>query len=188
MQPKPDGKGRPTPTRREAEGRNRRPLVSGGRAAAAKPGATKEERKAARAAQRLAVRNDRTRTRQALLTGDERHMPVRDRGPARRYARDYVDARRNPGEYFLPFMLLLLLVGIVRIPLLQLAAPLVLYTVGLGVAVDEYLLRRRMIRITTERFGADAARGVGGYAMMRALQIRRSRLPRPVVKRGQFPE
>ncbi|MDQ1288804.1 MAG: hypothetical protein QG622_2370, partial [Actinomycetota bacterium] len=37
------------------------------------------------------------------------------------------------------------------------------------------------------KFGDDQARGAGGYAMMRALQLRRTRLPHPMVERGQFP-
>ena len=41
--------------------------------------------------------------RQAMLTGDERYYPARDQGPARRYARDFVDARYNVGEYFIFF-------------------------------------------------------------------------------------
>ena len=187
VETKAGGKGRPTPTRREAEGRNRRPLVSGGRAASLKPGATRAERKAARQAQRVAAQADRSRSRQALLTGDERNLPARDQGPGRRFARDYVDARRNIGEVFMPFAVVVLLLSLIRIPIAQFAALLALYGVGLVVIVDVYLLRRRINRLVTERLGADAARGVGTYALMRSLQIRRTRLPRPQVKRGQYP-
>ena len=43
------------------------------------------------------------------------------------------------------------------------------------------------VRLVTERHGPKEAAGVGTYGMMRALQFRRSRLPRPQVTRGQFP-
>ncbi|HEY6796963.1 MAG TPA: DUF3043 domain-containing protein [Kineosporiaceae bacterium] len=177
------GKGRPTPSRREAEARNRRPVVGSPRL---RPGATKEEKKAARAAQREVTATERARTREAMITGDERYLPARDQGPARRFARDYVDARRNLGEYLLPAAVLVLVIGMINIPAMKLASLIGLYLVVLVIAVDSYLLRRRVARLTTEKFG-DKARGVGGYAMMRSLQMRRTRLPRPQVERGRYP-
>ena len=31
--------------------------------------------------------------REALANGDERYLPARDKGPVRRFVRDYVDSR-----------------------------------------------------------------------------------------------
>jgi hypothetical protein len=180
---RPGGKGRPTPKRREAEERNRHPLIGGDRAGQG----TKQERKAARQARRQAMRAERDRTRQALYTGDERHLPPRDRGEARRFVRDYVDARRSVGEYFIPIAIVVLLIGLVRSPWTQLASVVLLYGSVLVVAVDSYLLRRRLNAMATQRFGPAKAAGVGTYGLMRALQIRRTRLPRPQVNRGQYP-
>jgi hypothetical protein len=184
----PSGKGRPTPRRREAEQANRRPVVSGGRTAAVKPGATKEEKKAARQAQRAVTQSDRTKMRQAMLTGDERYYPARELGPARRWARNYVDARRGVGEYFLFFAIAFLVLSQFRNSLLNFALAVLLYVGMLAMAVDFYFLRRKVIRETTARYGADKATGVGMYAISRSLQIRRLRLPRPQVKRGEYPE
>jgi hypothetical protein len=178
------GKGRPTPSRKAAEARNRHPLGSG---PVARPGASKEERKAVRAAQREVMNAERARSREAMLTGDERYLPARDKGPARRFARDYVDARRSLGEYFLPFAVVVLILSIVPIPSLRLLSIVLLYSVVLAVGVDAYLLRRRVTKLTAAKF-ADKAGGAGGYAMMRSLQMRRTRMPRPQVQRGQFPE
>lgn len=175
---KEGGKGRPTPRRRDAEQRNRRPLVG----PPVPAGATKAERKKARAAQREQLRSERALGRQALMTGDERHLPARDKGPAKRFARDYVDSRRNAGEYFLMVALLAVMTSLIRNPLATLVSMLVLYGTVLIVAVDSFVLRRRVQRLAAEKFGADAA-GVGTYAMMRALQFRRGRLPRPQVQR-----
>ena len=176
------GKGRPTPKRREVEQRNRRPIVG----ASPAPGASKAERKAARAAQRDALRAERARTRQALITGDERNLPLRDRGPAKRFARDYVDGRHNVGEYFLPVALIAVILSLLPLGQLSLLSLLLIYGTGLLVAVDCYMLRRRVQRAADERFGATVAHGSGTYAMMRALQLRRSRLPRPQVSRGSL--
>jgi hypothetical protein len=180
------GKGRPTPKRREAEQRNRQPLIGAPRLPA---NATKEERKAAREAQRQAASAERLRSREALLTGDERHLPAQHRGPARAWARDYVDARRNLGDYLFPVAIVVLGAGLVPIPAIRpytlLAVP-VLYLFLLVVLVDAYFLSRRVNRMTYERFGAQSA-GVGRYGALRSLQIRRFRLPRPQVARGQYP-
>jgi hypothetical protein len=182
------GKGRPTPRRRDARKANRRPVVSGGRSATVKPNATKQERKAAQKARRVTMRSERARMRQAMLTGDERYYPERDRGPARKWARDYVDARRTIGEYFLFFAVAFLLLSPLRNAALSLALPVLLYVGFLGIAVDAYLIRRTVLRETTKRYGADKATGAGMYAISRSLQIRRLRLPRPQVARGQYPE
>lgn len=181
---KEGGKGRPTPSRRESEARNRRPLIG---APPPPKGATRAERKASRAARSSAARQERQRSRAAMASGDERAMPARDRGPVRRFARDYVDARRNVGEYFLPIALISLLVGVLNVPAARLASLLVLYVMVLVIAFDSYLLRRRVQRLADEKFGPKATSGVGTYALMRALQFRRGRMPKPQVERGQYP-
>lgn len=180
------GKGRPTPRRREAEQRNRR--VVGSAATSLPASATKEERKAAKRAAREAAAAHRQKLRQALANGDEANLPPRDRGPARRWARDYVDSRLNPGELFLPAALLFVLLGMVGSRsdsvFLQIAGTMLFYGLMLLLVVDSVLLRRRVGKAVTAKFGPDAARGTGTYAMTRALQFRMTRLPKPRVKRG----
>ncbi|GAB6897848.1 DUF3043 domain-containing protein [Kineosporia succinea] len=181
------GKGRPTPTRRESEARNKRPLIG---APPAPKGATKEERKAAKEARRAAAREERVKAREGMNRGDERFLPARDKGPARRYVRDYIDARRNIGEYFLPVALISLVMGMVNVPALRLVSLVVLYGFVLVVAVDSYLLRKRIQKKVDAKFegrSGSGAAGAGTYGMMRALQFRRGRMPRPLVNRGEFP-
>ena len=125
-----------------------------------------------------------------MLTGDERHLPLRDKGPVRRWVRDYVDARRNPGEYFLPVSLVIVLASLFTAgdPLLGLAIIAVLYLVVFVTIIDAYLLGRRIRKLATAKFGADKLpRGIRMYGIMRAFQIRRTRLPKPQVKRGEYP-
>ncbi|MBC7291913.1 MAG: DUF3043 domain-containing protein [Actinotalea sp.] len=173
--PAPAGKGRPTPRRREAEAARKRPLVP-------------DDRKAAVKAQRAAMRAQRDREYKAMLTGDETHMPARDRGKVRRFVRDYVDARWNLGEFFLPFSLVMvfaiLLTG--NDPVAAVVTLAILYLVVLITVVDGFILSRILRRRVTAAFG-EVPRGTLMYGVVRAFQIRRSRLPRPQVKRGQYP-
>ena len=46
--------------------------------------------------------------RQALLSGDERHLPARDAGPAKRLARDVVDSRFTLGQIFFALIIVVL--------------------------------------------------------------------------------
>ncbi|GLY18665.1 membrane protein [Kineosporia sp. NBRC 101677] len=181
------GKGRPTPSRRESQARNKRPLIG---APPAPKGATRAERKAARQARNAVAREERVKARQAMADGDDRYLPARDKGPARRFARDYIDSRRNLGEYFLPIALFSLLLGVVNVPALRLFSLVLLYGFVLVIAVDSYLLRRRVQRAVDAKFEGRNVPGVAGsgtYGMMRALQFRRGRMPKPMVARGQKP-
>ena len=83
-------KGRPTPKRREATQKHH----------SLAPIKTKEEKKRAREITKSA----RIAARAAYMRGDENALPARDRGPARRFVRDYVDSRRSVGEFFLPII------------------------------------------------------------------------------------
>jgi hypothetical protein len=185
---KPGGKGRATPTRRDAEQRNRTPLIGAARTKATAPGATRAERKQAKAQRRDAIRAERGKARAAMLAGDERYLPARDRGPARRWVRDYIDARRNPGEYFLPVALVVVVLTMAGVPTVAVVAGAALYVMMFGLMIDSVLLHRRIKGRVVERFGEQAAAGAGGYGLMRALQLRRSRMPRPRVARGKYPQ
>ncbi|MEJ5868116.1 DUF3043 domain-containing protein [Pseudokineococcus sp. 5B2Z-1] len=171
------GKGRPTPRRHEAEAARRRPLVVTDRRAAAK-------------ASRERLRSERLRTRSAMETGDERYLPARDKGPARRYTRDLVDARRNVGEYllFAALGLVVLQFALQSVNTLWgLYSTLALWFVVLAVVVDSFLLNRHLKKRLAARFGDDLPAGTVRYGVLRALQIRRSRLPKPQVRHGEQP-
>ena len=175
---KANGKGRPTPTRAQAEAARRRPLVPEDRRAAAKQARGKE-------------RAQRDVEYQAMRTGDESKLPFRDRGPVKLYMRDFVDARWNVGEYFLfaAFLFLILTFFGRQAPELALASVLAMYLVVLIAIVDGFILWRQLKKRLRTKFGDDAlnTRGLAMYAVMRAFQIRRARLPKPQVKHGQYP-
>jgi hypothetical protein len=168
-------KNRPTPKRRDQEAANKRPLVV-------------TDRKAARDVDRTKRREAQLRQRQAMVTGDDAHLPARDKGPVKRYIRDYVDARWNLGEFMLPVMVVVLALSFIRIPALFAVISISVYVLILVAAVDSFLMWRRLKKRLIEGFGADkVGRGLAMYAVMRGFQIRRSRMPRPMVKRGQYP-
>ena len=53
---------------------------------------------------------------------------------------------------------------------------------------DVFFMWRKIKAGVAAKFGADAMpAGAMMYAVMRAYQIRRSRLPRPMIKRGEYP-
>jgi hypothetical protein len=166
------GKGRPTPTRREAEQarkeRVRPPLT--------RREALKRERELARAA--------RARSRQAMSAGDERHFLERDKGPVRRFLRDYVDSRRTVAEFFLPIVFVVLLLSFLPSPQLRVFATLAWLATMLLVIIDVAMMGFRVKREVRTRFPDDTGRGHALYAIARSTQIRRFRLPKPTVKPG----
>lgn len=169
-------KNRPTPRRRDQEAARRRPLVV-------------TDRKQARQQDKEKRREAMNRTRQAMVTGAESGLPPRDKGPVRRYIRDFVDARRNLAEFMLPVMLVVLALSFLRTSEVLLGVTVLTYGILLTAIVDTFLMWRRLKARLVAKFGAEAAgtRGNGMYAAMRAFQLRRSRMPRVQVKRGQYP-
>lgn len=179
------GKGRPTPKRKEAEAARRRPLVPD----------TRGDAKARKAA----LREQRRREQEAMINGDERYLPSRDKGPVRRMARDVVDARRNFGDYFIwcAFGLLAVMFLIPALmPLVgaEAAGALLVGMNGLTMVImvvavlDGWRLARLLRHELEGRFGAEkVSRATVRYGVLRAYQMRRMRMPKPQVERGQRP-
>ncbi|NUV64187.1 DUF3043 domain-containing protein [Streptomyces sp. CAI-85] len=168
-------KGRPTPKRSEAQSQ-RRSVAN-----------TPMTRKEAAKRQRDERRAQMDRQRQALAGGDERYLPVRDKGPVRKFARDYIDSRFNVAEFFLPMAVVILVLSMIRVGTLQSIALLLWLVVIVLIVLDSILTGFRLRKKLTERFPDDNRRGAVAYALMRSLQMRRLRLPKPQVKRGERP-
>lgn len=169
-----DGKGRPTPKRREAEAARK-----------ARVTAPKDRREALKQ-QRDKSRVERAKVQQAMQTGDERYLPARDKGPVRRFARDYVDARRTLAEFLLPFFLVILVLMMFppTVPLVREISLFLWLAAIIIVPIDLIFLGFRFRKELKTRFADDSHRGVMAYAIMRSTQIRRLRLPKPQVKPG----
>ncbi|WP_328909757.1 DUF3043 domain-containing protein [Streptomyces sp. NBC_00234] len=168
-------KGRPTPKRSEAQTQRRR------------ASSTPTDRKEATKRQREARRSDLARQREALATGDERYLPARDKGPVRRFVRDFVDSRFCIAEYFLPLAVIILILSVIQIKNIQNISLLLWLGVIVLIVVDSIGLAFRLKKQLAERFPDTPKRGAVAYGLMRTLQMRRLRLPKPQVKRGERP-
>jgi hypothetical protein len=166
-------KGRPTPKRSEAQ-RGRRQPITGSRAAAG-PRAPEDKAKA---------RSERARKYEAMKRGEAWALNPRDRGPARALARDYVDSKRRVSEYYMYILLILVVAVFSRNKTIQTyISPLILVLVFI-ILVDAQLIRRSLHRLVAERLPGESTRGLTMYAVFRALQIRRFRMPAPRVQPG----
>jgi hypothetical protein len=177
-QGKAGGKGRPTPSRRDAEAARK--------AAFKKP----RNRKEASAIRREKVRTERSKMQSAMQTGDDRYLPAADKGPVRRFARDYVDARYSVMEFALPILLVVSLVGVVfspQFPWLAGMVNLLFLAMILLIAADWFLLTAGLRKQVGLKYPKESTKGLGFYAVRRTMQMRRWRLPKPMVKRGEKP-
>ena len=170
------GKGHPTPKRKDAQAQNLRPLVP-------------KDREASRKAAKARMRERENAEYDAMQKGDINHMPKAERLPWRIYIRDYVDARFNLGEFFIPVAFVILIGSIfVTYQWPALALPLMVFAVIIDVVIMWRKLKKKLI----EKFGEQSvAKGMhsGSYAWSRAIQMRRWRLPKPrYPKRGHWPE
>ncbi|MCM1968974.1 DUF3043 domain-containing protein [Streptomyces sp. NPDC002812] len=168
-------KGRPTPKRAVAQSQRK--------AVVASTGNRKEDAKRARERRRVEM----TKQREALANGDERYLPNRDKGPVRRYVRDFVDSRFSVAEMFLPLAVIILVLSMVRVPSIQNIALLLWLGVIALIIVDSAGMFIRLRKALNQRFPDEPKRGAVAYGLMRTLQMRRLRLPKPQVKRGERP-
>ncbi|MBW5485422.1 DUF3043 domain-containing protein [Streptomyces bambusae] len=168
-------KGRPTPKRAVAQSQRK--------AVVASTGDRKEDMRRARERRRVEL----AKQREAMASGDERYLPARDKGPVRRFVRDYVDSRFSIAEMFLPLAVVILILSIINQPAIQNIALLLWLGVIALIVVDSIGLFIRLRKALNVRFPNEPKRGAAAYGLMRTLQMRRLRLPKPQVKRGERP-
>ena len=177
------GKGRPTPKRSEAE-RNRYQSITGSTTSGRGPSTGTSPKGKLTPEDKAKARAERARRTEAMRRGEDWALGPRDRGPIRKLARDYVDTHRRPSEYYM-YVLIILLVALLsrNATLNTYVSPLVLVLIVVVVA-DAYLIRRALHKLAAERYPGESTRGMTTYAVMRALQIRRFRMPAPRLKPG----
>jgi hypothetical protein len=166
------GKGKPTPKRSDAERRRRQPYTA------------PKDRKEASRVQRDRQRVDRTRRTEAVRRGEEWALPPRDRGPVKALARDFVDSRRRLSEFYMYGLIVLLVLLFIRTPIVQTLVPLFVLVAVLIMLVEGVFIGRQVRALAAERFPGESTRGLGLYSAMRALQIRKLRMPKPRIKVG----
>ena len=170
------GKGRPTPKRKESESARKQGI------------SVPKDPKAARRAARDRDREARAKSRAGLMAGDPAFFPSRDAGPVKAQVRDYIDRRRTVGEFFVPFAFVVLLLGLVNNPTVQTTVVYVWTSVLLLVVLDTILVGILLGRSLRKEFPDKSQRkGAVSYGVLRALQLRRFRIPPPRIKAGGKP-
>lgn len=168
---KTTGKGRPTPPRKEQEMARKKPLVG-------------DRSKASRLASKQKLREERIKSREGLMAGDEKYLTSRDRGPQRKHARNVVDVRFTMGEIVLPSLLVVVMATFVDSYTVQLITLFGMWGIFALVAIDAWLVGRAVKKSCIARFGADKIEGgLAWYGAMRSIQMRPLRIPKPQVKR-----
>jgi hypothetical protein len=170
---KAGGKGRPTPSRKEAE------------AAAKARAKTPRTRKEAAAQQRLQRSQSSSKMREAMKTGDERYLPARDRGPVKRFLRDYVDSRFSFVELMIPVLLVTTVMAWSGSSTVASYGNAILFGMLLLIVTDMVRLRFKLKRELAARFPDEPTKGTTYYAVMRSLQMKFMRMPKSQIKIGQ---
>ena len=167
------GKGRPTPSRKEAEAAAK---------ARAKPPRTRKEQAAA---QRATKGESSQRVRQGMRNGEEKYLLPRDKGPVRRFIRDFVDSRFSFVELIIPLLVVTMILGYSGNERLAGFGNALLFGSILLVVADLLMLRFRLRRQLAARFPDQTTKGTTYYAVTRAMQMKFMRLPKAKVKIGQ---
>ncbi|GLU46106.1 DUF3043 domain-containing protein [Nocardiopsis ansamitocini] len=171
-----DKKAAPTPKRSESANNLRRPLSA--------PQTRKEAYKQYRERERRRMQRERA----GLSKGStDPYTRPQDEGPVRALARDYVDSRRSISEFFLYFSLAIIVLLFLPIPELQLGATYVVWPLMIVTMITEGIFTARRVKaMIAKQYPNETknVRGAGMYAVMRQLQIRKLRLPKPRVKPG----
>jgi hypothetical protein len=166
------GKGRATPTRKEREAANLKPLVG-------------NKSKEARASSRIEQKESRLKARAAMMAGEEKYLLGRDKGPQRKIAREIIDGRYTLIEGLMPLMVLFLLVTSVTPPAANNIITLVMVIVLVVVSVEATLLHRKIASLIEEKLGATdkMQKGTWFYVFTRGMQPRPLRIPKPAPRR-----
>jgi Protein of unknown function (DUF3043) len=180
------GKGRPTPKRREAEGRRRGPVPP--------PPRTQREamrrNRTTRPTREQRVREN-TQRRERMMAGDEKYLLPKDRGPVKAFARDAIDARRNLMGLFMPLAVVVLVSYVAQIAVPT--VPIQLYVMAacllflLAMVVEAVMLGRLVAKLARAELPKESVGIVSmiWYTFTRASQVRRLRIPRPRVRPGE---
>lgn len=167
-QNKPAGKGRPTPTRKEREKANFKPIVG-------------DRSKEARAASRAKANEANRKARQAMMAGDERYLLSRDKGPQRKIARDFLDTKITFIEFLMPIMVIFLFVSSVIDKNNRELLTNIMFAAIVIALLEVTVMNFFAVRDIKSKLGSDTKiqRGTWWYMMMRGIQPRPMRIPKP---------
>jgi hypothetical protein len=175
------GKGRPTPKRRDAEGKRRGPVPPPPRTQRESMKLAKQNR-----ANRAERRKEAADRRSRMMAGDQSALLAKDRGPVKAFIRDFVDAHRHVMGLFMPLAGLVMLSLVRPIPQIEHIFTPACMALMAAMILEGILLGRQVTKQVRERFPKEqiSAPGIGWYAFSRASQLRRLRIPKPRVRIG----
>ncbi len=162
---KPAKKEVPTPSRREAEAARRERLNP-----------------------TLSPKEARVKERQAKNALRDEQYARTEGTPGKVLMRDFVDSHRGVAQWSMPILMITLAISLFTTSLNASLAGLVTaftYSVFLLVGVDLFLMWRRFKKLAAERIPNVPLKGLLGYMINRAINVRRLRLPAPRVKPGE---
>lgn len=138
------------------------------------------------AAQRRKLRMEQRSRQQAAMTGagSQKDLPIRDQGPVRAMVRDYVDRRRTVAEFMLPGLLAILMLSFIKHPIAQTVVFVVWIGLIFAILFDTIMLIVMLRSELRKRFEPEQTRGAATYAVLRSTQMRRFRLPVPMIEIG----
>ncbi len=176
-----ESKGHATRSRKEAEAARKQALK------------IPKDKRRARAAMRTREMDARIQTRKALYTLDEKHLPARDRGPVKKFVRQYTDTRLTLAEIFMPITF----VSVVLTMTFPASGENQNTVIGffnlffifmmLALAVDILVFAIMLNRALKKQFQKSETKGAMFYGISRSLTLRAMRLPKPSVKIGGSP-
>ena len=162
--PGPARKDAPTPTRKEAEQARRERLHP-----------------------TLTPKQARVRERQARVEQRDAQLRTQEAQPGRALMRDWVDSRRNLAQFSMPVLMLMLMISLLMTSYGTLLTAIVSYATWLVMALiglDLFLMWRGYKTLHAQRLPREPLKGLLAYGLNRSINLRRLRMPKPRVKRG----
>ncbi|MCA0294253.1 MAG: DUF3043 domain-containing protein [Actinobacteria bacterium] len=161
---KPARKDAPTPSRREAEAARRERLNP-----------------------TLSAKEMRVKERSAKNALRDEQFARTESAPGKVLMRDFVDSRKSISQWSMPILMVTLAVSLVISSLstdAALAVTWFTYSLFILIAADLFMMWRKYKRLAAERLPKEPLKGLLGYMINRAINLRRLRLPAPRVKPG----
>ena len=95
-----------------------------------------------------------------------------------------MDSRRGIGEYYMAMVVVLIVLLIVPGKSTKLVADVVVVGLLLIIIVEGYFVGTKVKKLAAERYPGQSTRGIMMYTLMRGISMRRMRIPKPRVSRG----
>ena len=114
-------------------------------------------------------------------------MRTQEAQPGKVLMRDWVDSRPGLAQYSMPVLMSMLMVSLLVTGLGTAAVAIISYgtwAVMLMIVADLYFMWRGYKKLHAERLPREPLKGLLSYGLNRSINLRRLRVPKPRVNRG----